>query len=104
MRQALVLIVALLASSVPAAPTRDSLDAAARDYVRLQLAIGEKEDGYIDAYYGPEQLKAEGKALAAHPIFPRSKTRRRNCALAPRSLASVPSATARAAPASSPRS
>jgi hypothetical protein len=47
-----------------AAPAADSLDQAARDYVRLQLAIGEKEDGYIDAYYGPDALKAEGKTLA----------------------------------------
>lgn len=48
----------------------DSLDAAARDYVRLQLAIGEKEDGYIDAYYGPEELRAEGKALGAASSLP----------------------------------
>ena len=30
----------------------------------LQLSIGEKEEGYIDAYYGPEELRAEGKAIA----------------------------------------
>src|SRR5918997_1044528 len=56
----------LLAScaTVPVAPTA-GWDAAARDYVVLQLAIGEKESGYIDAYYGPAELQAEGKALAA---------------------------------------
>ena len=51
------------AAQASAAP-RDALSAAARDYVVLQLAIGQKEDGYIDAYYGPPALDAEGKALA----------------------------------------
>ena len=35
----------VFAAAAHAAPSRDSLDAAARDYVRLQLAIGQKEDG-----------------------------------------------------------
>ena len=64
------LVLSLFVSSpVPAAPA-DSLDTAARDYVRLQLAIGQKEDGYIDAYYGPETLRAEGKAIAAQSDLP----------------------------------
>lgn len=42
----------------------DSLDAIARDYVKLNLTIGEKEAGYIDAYYGPPELQAEAKAEA----------------------------------------
>src|SRR5256885_7143291 len=66
----LFLIPLALAGAANAAPARDSLDAAARDYVRLQLAIGEKEDGYIDAYYGPEAFRAEGKALAARSDGP----------------------------------
>jgi hypothetical protein len=61
----LALVVAFTTSATPAA-AHDSLGAAARDYVRLQLAIGEKEDGYVDAYYGPEKLRAEGKAMAKH--------------------------------------
>src|SRR5438270_7118461 len=65
----LFLVLSLFASRVPAAPA-DSLDTAARDYVRLQLAIGQKEDGYIDAYYGPETLRAEGKAIAAQSDLP----------------------------------
>jgi hypothetical protein len=64
------LVPLVLASAASAAPARDSLNAAATDYVRLQLAIGEKEDGYIDAYYGPDALKAEGKALAARSDLP----------------------------------
>src|SRR3982751_2948112 len=65
----LFLVPLALAVAASAAPARDSLDAA-RDYVRLQLAIGEKEDGYIDAYYGPEAFRAEAKALAARSDLP----------------------------------
>jgi len=43
---------------------RDSLDTIARDYVLLSLTIGEKEAGYIDAYYGPPELQAQAKAQA----------------------------------------
>ena len=43
----------------------DSLDAIARDYVLLSLMIGEKEEGYIDAYYGPQELQARAEAEAA---------------------------------------
>ncbi|HET9355502.1 MAG TPA: hypothetical protein VFO42_04990 [Sphingomicrobium sp.] len=56
---------AALAACVATPRVPDSLDSAARDYVVLQLAIGEKEEGYIDAYYGPPALQAEGKALSA---------------------------------------
>src|SRR5687767_1305253 len=62
MRRLGLLLLPLLAACALVSP-RDSLDAAARDYVVLQLAIGEKEEGYIDAYYGPEELKAAGKAI-----------------------------------------
>ena len=70
LKRLLFIVPLALAAAAPAAPARDSLDLAARDYVRLQLAIGEKEDGYIDAYYGPGNLKAEGKALAARSRLP----------------------------------
>lgn len=49
---------------------RDSLDAVARDYVVLQLAIGEKEEGYIDAFYGDDRLKARALSLAAASDLP----------------------------------
>ncbi|WP_300973566.1 hypothetical protein [Sphingomonas sp. LHG3406-1] len=52
------------------APARDGLDAVARDYVVLQLAIGEKEEGYIDAFYGDAGLKTEGQALAQASDLP----------------------------------
>jgi hypothetical protein len=57
----------LLAGSVSAGPARESLDSIARDYVKLQLAIGEKEEGYVDAYYGPAEWQAEAKTVAATP-------------------------------------
>ncbi|HEY0130999.1 MAG TPA: hypothetical protein VGB57_06295 [Allosphingosinicella sp.] len=57
----------LLAGCVSAGPARDSLDSIARDYVKLQLAIGEKEEGYIDAYYGPPEWQAEAKTGADTP-------------------------------------
>jgi hypothetical protein len=52
----------LLAGCVTAPPARDSLDAVAADYVRLSLEIGEREPGYIDAYYGPPEWQAAAKA------------------------------------------
>jgi hypothetical protein len=52
----------VLTGCVSGAPGRDGLDAIASDYVKLQLAIGEKEEGYIDAYYGPPEWQSEAKA------------------------------------------
>lgn len=40
------------------------LDILARDYVRLSLEAGEREPGYVDAYYGPPEWAAQAKA---HP-------------------------------------
>lgn len=39
-----------------------ALDAIATDYVKLTLALGEREAGYVDAYYGPEPWAVEAKA------------------------------------------
>ncbi|HEX6375663.1 MAG TPA: hypothetical protein VFZ91_08070 [Allosphingosinicella sp.] len=61
MKLLLALLALLLAGCVSAGPARESLDSVARDYVRLQLAIGEKEAGYIDAYHGPPEWQAEAK-------------------------------------------
>lgn len=56
-------------ATVPNQPT-DSLDRIAQDYVLLQLTIGQKEDGYIDAYYGSEELKAQAEAAATEISLP----------------------------------
>lgn len=58
----LSLVVLPLISASSAAP--DPLDAIARGYVKLSLEAGEREPGYVDAYYGPPAWAAEAKA---HP-------------------------------------
>jgi hypothetical protein len=45
-----------------AAEAADPLDAVARDYVRLTLEIGERDDGYVDAYYGPAEWREAARA------------------------------------------
>ena len=40
-----------------AAESGDPLDALARDYVRMTLELGEREEGYVDAYYGPPEWR-----------------------------------------------
>jgi hypothetical protein len=67
MRWFFLLAALVLAGCVSAGPARESLDSIARDYVKLQLAIGEKEEGYIDAYYGPPEWQAEAKMNADAP-------------------------------------
>jgi hypothetical protein len=52
----------LLAGCVAVTPPPDSLDSIARDYVRLTLEIGEREEGYVDAYYGPPEWREAARA------------------------------------------
>jgi hypothetical protein len=61
---ALALLTLVLGMPAMAAPKPDSLDAIAVDFVKLTLEAGEREDGYVDAYYGPAEWAAEAKA---HP-------------------------------------
>jgi hypothetical protein len=77
----LALLVAACATP-PAADTRgepasaaDDMDAIARDYVRLQLTVGEKEEGYIDAYYGPAEIREAARAEAAAATLPQLRQR-----------------------------
>lgn len=62
------LLLLLGACATPAAmpatadPSGDSMDAIARDYVALILEIGEREPGYVDAYYGPAEWQEAAKA------------------------------------------
>ncbi|MEO7827138.1 MAG: hypothetical protein ABIR60_08365 [Allosphingosinicella sp.] len=67
MKNLAILVALLLAACVSAGPARQSLDSIARDYVKLQLAIGGKEEGYIDAYYGPPEWQAEARTNADAP-------------------------------------
>ena len=59
----LMLVGACATGPRPAAdPSGDNLDAIARDYVALILEIGEREPGYVDAYYGPAAWQEAAKA------------------------------------------
>ena len=44
----------------PAGST-DAMTKIAREYVRLVLAMGQHDKDYVDAYYGPEDIKAEAE-------------------------------------------
>ena len=58
----LVAALFLLAGCVPNGTGGDSLDEIAKDYVQMQLEIGEREPGYVDAYYGPSEWADAAKA------------------------------------------
>ena len=61
---AAVCAVALIGAAPRASGEGAKLDSIARDYVRLSLEAGEREPGYVDAYYGPADWAAQAKA---HP-------------------------------------
>ncbi|WP_454761426.1 hypothetical protein [Caulobacter segnis] len=50
-----------------ASPGSDLLDRIAVDFVRLTLEAGEREPGYVDAYYGPSAMQDAAK-LAPRPV------------------------------------
>jgi hypothetical protein len=52
----------MVAGCVARGTSGDSLDEIAKDYVQLQLEIGEREPGYVDAYYGPAEWQEAAKA------------------------------------------
>jgi hypothetical protein len=57
-----LLLMSLLGGCVAGGTSGDGLDEIAKDYVQMQLEIGEREPGYIDAYYGPAEWQAAAKA------------------------------------------
>src|SRR5687768_12084517 len=52
----------LLAGCVSDQMRDDSLDEIAADYVQMTLEIGEREPGYVDAYYGPPEWQDAARA------------------------------------------
>ncbi|HET7469717.1 MAG TPA: hypothetical protein VFJ81_08575, partial [Gemmatimonadales bacterium] len=65
MRHTVALALALVAAcrpSAPAAPDPHALDSVARRYVVLGLNLGRSDPNYVDAYYGPDSLKAAATA------------------------------------------
>ncbi len=83
---------ALVGAAAAAAAPPSRLDTAAREYVQLTLEAGEREPGYVDAYYGPAAWAAAAKA---HPrtvaVLLRDATRLHNrvAAIDPRRLAPI---------------
>lgn len=57
----------LLGAPAFASPGSDLLDKIAVDFVRLTLEAGEREPGYVDAYYGPSEMQDAAK-LAPRPV------------------------------------
>lgn len=51
-----------LALPALASPGAEALDKIAVDFVHLTLEAGEREPGYVDAYYGPKDWEAAAKA------------------------------------------
>jgi hypothetical protein len=60
-RYLLAALAACLLFAAAPAQAKSPLDPLAEQYVKLSLEIGEKEDGYIDAYYGPPEWQAAAK-------------------------------------------
>ncbi|MGR4864310.1 hypothetical protein [Caulobacter sp. LARHSG274] len=73
---------ALLAGPVLAAPAPSRLDAIAQDFVRLTLEAGEREPGYVDAYYGPKAWADAAKAAPREVPALRAEADRLAAALA----------------------
>ena len=63
-------LLALALSACATTPAPPTLDQLARDYLAVQLAIGEKDPGYVDAYYGPDELATAAKAADAEMTLP----------------------------------
>lgn len=51
-----------LAAPALAAPGSEALGKIAVDFVHLTLEAGQREDGYVDAYYGPKEWETAAKA------------------------------------------
>ncbi|RJY08871.1 hypothetical protein [Aurantiacibacter aquimixticola] len=61
-------------STMPNTPP-PALDELARQYLAVQLAIGEKDPGYVDAYYGPDELKTAAAANDDETTLPMLQAR-----------------------------
>ncbi len=60
-RLAAIALAAVTLLSAAPAMAKGPFDGIAESYVKLSLRIGEHEDGYIDAYYGPAEWQAAAK-------------------------------------------
>ena len=51
-----------------------TLNDLADSYVHLVLAIGQHDSGYVDAYYGPAEWKAQAHKLPLHQVLTSATT------------------------------
>ena len=65
MKKYLVIILVLIIISCKSNSNSPSIDVIAEDYVKLVLEIGQYDNTFVDAYFGPEEWK---------PIAPKAKT------------------------------
>ncbi|HWT51412.1 MAG TPA: hypothetical protein VN113_04430, partial [Caulobacter sp.] len=56
-----------LGGSALASPASEMLDKIAGDFVRMTIEAGEREPGYVDAYYGPAEY-LNGAKVAPRPV------------------------------------
>jgi len=59
---ALVVSLMMVAACRPTPSPVDQMNDLAQSYVKLVLAVGQHDDNYVDAYYGPEAWKEEVEA------------------------------------------
>ncbi len=65
---ALPLVLAAAPSSTPELRNPGTMNALADRYVKLVLALGQQDDGYVDAYYGPEAWKLDAAKAGKRPL------------------------------------
>ncbi len=61
-------IAVCLGAPALASPASEMLDKIAGDFVRMTIEAGEREPGYVDAYYGPREYMVAAKA-APRPVY-----------------------------------
>ena len=65
MKKYLVIILVLIITSFKSSSNPPSIEIIAEDYVKLVLEIGQYDNAFVDAYFGPEEWK---------PTEPKSET------------------------------
>ena len=64
----ILFIVAILSCKPATESTPESIDTLAAEYIQLALTIGQYDESFVDAYYGPDSLKIAAKP---NPVFPK---------------------------------
>jgi hypothetical protein len=68
MKKYLVIILALIITSCKSNSNLPSIDVIAEDYVRLVLEIGQYDNAFVDAYFGPEEWKPTNEKTEVLPL------------------------------------